>query len=279
MSNIEPATNDEVFTFLSMHTVEEKAQTLFLELDPTLQKLVINKGSMLEARDQNAVLISRIGQVSKLASGEMDQSGMRQGDWVCPGCMDHQFAKNLVCRQCGTPKPAGGGCGGGGWGGGGGQALPAAVLEQRASPEETEMFLSMYAVEPHAADKLRALDPCLQKMVINKGGLEEARDPTAMLMGSLQSAYACEDWRLVRPKPDEAGRLDLPELRGSPVLQERKLPTVRYSKEHGDTGANPRWLRRRQRQRWWWRRFQRPKCQHDADSAGGWGGCCPTSHA
>ena len=29
------------------------------------------------------------------------------GDWACPSCGDHQFAKNEYCRGCGTRKPAG----------------------------------------------------------------------------------------------------------------------------------------------------------------------------
>jgi len=31
---------------------------------------------------------------------------MKPGDWRCPGCGDHQFAKNSECRKCGTPKPS-----------------------------------------------------------------------------------------------------------------------------------------------------------------------------
>lgn len=31
--------------------------------------------------------------------------GMKPGDWSCPGCRDHQFARNLHCRKCGTPNP------------------------------------------------------------------------------------------------------------------------------------------------------------------------------
>jgi len=26
-------------------------------------------------------------------------------DWICPNCGDHQFAKNIACRLCRTPKP------------------------------------------------------------------------------------------------------------------------------------------------------------------------------
>lgn len=45
---------------------------------------------------------------------------MKEGDWNCPGCGDHQFARNVACRKCATPRPSGfgpvGGCGGGGFG-------------------------------------------------------------------------------------------------------------------------------------------------------------------
>merc|ERR1719336_1415686 len=54
----------------------------------------------------------------------------KPGDWMCPGCGDHQFARNAQCRKCGHAKPEGteaaaaggaagammgmaGGCGGG----------------------------------------------------------------------------------------------------------------------------------------------------------------------
>merc|ERR1740117_1675190 len=52
--------------------------------------------------------------------------GGKPGDWSCPGCGDHQFARNPECRKCGTAKPGGGGMammgmGGGGGGGGGGR--------------------------------------------------------------------------------------------------------------------------------------------------------------
>eukprot|EP00425_Heterocapsa_triquetra_P016613 CAMPEP_0195127064 /NCGR_PEP_ID=MMETSP0448-20130528/136222_1 /TAXON_ID=66468 /ORGANISM="Heterocapsa triquestra, Strain CCMP 448" /LENGTH=443 /DNA_ID=CAMNT_0040164779 /DNA_START=123 /DNA_END=1451 /DNA_ORIENTATION=+ len=34
--------------------------------------------------------------------------GMKPGDWVCPGCFDHQFARNAACKRCGTANPSGG---------------------------------------------------------------------------------------------------------------------------------------------------------------------------
>merc|ERR1719492_434581 len=31
--------------------------------------------------------------------------GFKDGDWNCPACGDHQFAKNSVCRKCSQPRP------------------------------------------------------------------------------------------------------------------------------------------------------------------------------
>lgn len=31
---------------------------------------------------------------------------MKPGDWNCPKCGDHQFARNVQCRRCGTPCPS-----------------------------------------------------------------------------------------------------------------------------------------------------------------------------
>lgn len=35
-----------------------------------------------------------------------DGRPMRPGDWICPICADHVFAKNEQCRKCGHPRPA-----------------------------------------------------------------------------------------------------------------------------------------------------------------------------
>mmetsp|Transcript_75464 Transcript_75464/g.221254 ORF Transcript_75464/g.221254 Transcript_75464/m.221254 type:complete len:148 (+) Transcript_75464:73-516(+) len=30
---------------------------------------------------------------------------MKEGDWLCPSCGDHQFKRNRVCRMCQTANP------------------------------------------------------------------------------------------------------------------------------------------------------------------------------
>ena len=29
----------------------------------------------------------------------------KRGDWLCPGCQDHQFHRNAACRVCGHDRP------------------------------------------------------------------------------------------------------------------------------------------------------------------------------
>jgi len=59
-------------------------------------------------------------------------SNFKPGDWICQQCGNHNFAKNVQCRKCGTPAPAGAGPSGGGnvqaamnavFGGGGGGGM------------------------------------------------------------------------------------------------------------------------------------------------------------
>jgi len=55
------------------------------------------------------------------ASGNFKNNSAERkpGDWTCSNCGDHQFAKNMACRVCGTPNMQGMMGGGGGKGGGG----------------------------------------------------------------------------------------------------------------------------------------------------------------
>merc|ERR1719345_404404 len=32
-------------------------------------------------------------------------SGMRPGDWICPACSNHNYASKAACNKCSVPKP------------------------------------------------------------------------------------------------------------------------------------------------------------------------------
>jgi len=67
---------------------------------------------------------------------------------------------------------------------------PGAGNVQPATPEEVNHFLLLNPVEDHAAANLRSLDPMVQKMVMNRGSLEDARDPSAMLSSRISKINA-----------------------------------------------------------------------------------------
>jgi len=48
---------------------------------------------------------SEIGTIADVAAAAIAGMGVIPGDWNCPNCGDHQFARNAECRKCGSPKP------------------------------------------------------------------------------------------------------------------------------------------------------------------------------
>jgi len=179
-----PATPEEVEQFLAMCQVEEHASEMFRKMDSRGQRLVINRGMMSGARDPTAAFIGRLKSVNNIIRGG---AVLSPGDWLCPGCGDTQFSRNTSCRRCGIEKPNSDGF------------LRDTVP---ASPVEVEQFLVLNPVEPHAAEKFRKMDPKAQRLVINKGGLEGARDPTAAFIGRLSAIDKIARGAVVLPPGD-----------------------------------------------------------------------------
>lgn len=92
-----------------------------------------------------------------------NSQAMRQGDWFCSQCGDHQFSKNVLCRNCGSPRPTDG---------------------TDTQPPDVETFLAVHqgSLEDHAVQTFRALAPAQQEAVIRRGSLNGSRDPNAVLM-------------------------------------------------------------------------------------------------
>lgn len=95
LQSLPDAESADVQAFLDAHPVDEKAKAKFLAMNPKAQTAVLNMGSMSEARDPTAMLISRCVMVSTL----------RPGDWCCPACSFINFAKKSECKNCGAAKP------------------------------------------------------------------------------------------------------------------------------------------------------------------------------
>jgi len=185
LSQTVPATPQEVEHFLQMCPVEDHAAEMFRKMDPRGQRFVINRGMMSGARDPTAAFIGRLKSVTNIINGG---AVLSPGDWLCPGCGDTQFSRNSSCRRCGIEKPESHG----------------SFLKETipASPVEVEQFLVLNPVEPHAAEKFRKMDPKAQRLVINKGGLEGARDPTAAFIGRLSAIDKIARGAVVLPPGD-----------------------------------------------------------------------------
>jgi len=60
---------------------------------------------------------------------------------------------------------------------------PLLAQTQPATPTEVEEFLILNPVEQKAADQFRGMDARIQRLILDKGGLQGARDPTAAFIG------------------------------------------------------------------------------------------------
>jgi len=69
LSGVEPATPQEIHEFLIMNPVEPHAQQKFMAMDPTMQRMVLNRGSLAGARDSTAAFIGRMVSIEKAARG------------------------------------------------------------------------------------------------------------------------------------------------------------------------------------------------------------------
>lgn len=104
--------------------------------------------------------------MGSMAMGKIGKGvGKMGGDWFCQKCGDHQFAKNMSCRNCGEPRPTDG---------------------SENIPPDPETFLSQHRLEDHVLAAFRSLDPDSQTQIICRGSLAGARDPNAVLLARIK---------------------------------------------------------------------------------------------
>merc|ERR1712039_839205 len=152
-----PATKDEVLAFIKDNELQSKVHDELFALGPKLQAVIINQ-PLTDARDRTAVVITRINNLYQ----------MKQGDWICPGCADIQFAVNAKCRKCGHKCPNG-------------PSESQLQMMEPAAPELVEQFIEQNGILDKGANKLRALDERLQTLVMSQS-LDDARDKTAVVI-------------------------------------------------------------------------------------------------
>eukprot|EP00756_Hemistasia_phaeocysticola_P031446 Hpha_TRINITY_DN16354_c1_g1::TRINITY_DN16354_c1_g1_i2::g.60319::m.60319 len=85
---------------VGVETIEEvpdsygEAQTFIYTLKPTSTKTLLDTDPMKKNM-----------RTTKMVMPEPEEPGMRAGDWRCPKCRWHCFARALECRECGEPRP------------------------------------------------------------------------------------------------------------------------------------------------------------------------------
>lgn len=94
VKHLEPMSKEETELWLApfKDQLEDIAIQRFKKLDHRLKRLVVDRIDLSQAENPTSKLLGSIRRVTS----------MRHGDWVCPACSHHNFAKNEECIKCGT---------------------------------------------------------------------------------------------------------------------------------------------------------------------------------
>eukprot|EP00929_Paragymnodinium_shiwhaense_P041587 TRINITY_DN21588_c0_g1_i1.p1 TRINITY_DN21588_c0_g1~~TRINITY_DN21588_c0_g1_i1.p1 ORF type:complete len:530 (-),score=110.99 TRINITY_DN21588_c0_g1_i1:89-1678(-) len=107
--------------------------------------------------------------------------GFLGGDWMCPSCGDHNFARNTQCRRCGVSKPA--------------ENLPGHRADAAAAyggpdvpQHEVDEFVSRWALGPDAQGMLAAMAPLHRRSILQQfNPRDTSRDVNAVFMKFAQN--------------------------------------------------------------------------------------------
>lgn len=140
----------DVESFIALNKIDDSAANRLRSCPDHIRRAIIDRGNLQDARNPNAVLMGRI-----------------------------RDAENS------------GGGGGGGFGGSLGGGLPRAGPPPGSAPStDVNVFIKENGIDTTAGEKLRSLPADLQKGVMERGNLTDARNPNAMLMGRIRDALA-----------------------------------------------------------------------------------------
>lgn len=142
----------EVEDFLAQCNIDERAMDAFRKCTPEVQQAVLDRGSLEGARNPSSALLGRVKDAQAACSG----SG------------------------------SGGRGGGGGGGGGRGERDNGRNQVPQVDPSLIEHFLQEANVDDRAAEALRTASPQAQQYVLDRGSLQDARNPSSALCGRLK---------------------------------------------------------------------------------------------
>jgi hypothetical protein len=187
-------------TFLLENGIDEKATEIFLACDAGVQEAVMARGDFADARNPSAALLGRIREAKKAGAAGQAPSGYSVEQFVTENELDERAiqtlmecsphvqqvvmargdlkdARNPSAALLGRIKEANQG---GGSRGGGGFAKPA----------EVNRFILENNLDERAGESLKSESPQVQRAVIERGGLSETRNPSAVVLGRIRDAKA-----------------------------------------------------------------------------------------
>lgn len=173
--------------------IDEKATEAFLMCDPEVQQLVMARGDLSDARNPSGALMGRIRDAKKasmphvdvetfIAENDLDEKAMDALRDCAPEVQqtvmargDLKDARNPSAALLGRIRDAN--AKGGMFGG-------------AAKPHEVEKFILDNGLDERATDSLMSCSPQVQRMVIDRGGLSETRNPSSCVLGRIKDAKA-----------------------------------------------------------------------------------------
>lgn len=205
---------EEVEKFIEENTLDERAADALRSCTAQVQRIAIDRGNLQDARNPSAVILGRIRDAQNSrdmggGQGFMDMGGKGMGKMDMMGMMNMMYMKGKGMGgkgggMCGPSMMGGGGggCGGGwggmsggGWGGGwGGDSYGGWGMGSKGSGfggkggGDIESFIRENDIDDRAATDLRNEGRDVQQFVMSRGGLNDARNPSAAVLGRIRDA-------------------------------------------------------------------------------------------
>eukprot|EP00439_Symbiodinium_sp_Y106_P043160 s3048_g5.t1 len=191
--------NGELEHFIEENNIDEKAAALLREAPGSIQRAVLEGGSLRTCRDPSAGCVGRIRKAEKLRRGAPDEASVE--DFISTNCLSGKAAAALrsvaspvqrkvleqgSLRSCRDPN---GGC------------LSRINRAQAATKapataasvvyptrDEIEFFVEDNGLNERAAEALRGAPPAVQHHVLEQGSLRSCREPSAGCIGRIGKA-------------------------------------------------------------------------------------------
>ncbi|OLP78685.1 hypothetical protein AK812_SmicGene41107 [Symbiodinium microadriaticum] len=191
--------NGELEHFIEENNIDEKAAALLREAPGSIQRAVLEGGSLRTCRDPSAGCVGRIRKAEKLRRGAPHEASVEDfisANWLSgkaaaalrsvPSPVQRKVLEQGSLRSCRDPN---GGCLSRINRAQAATKAPATAASF-ASPtrDEIEFFVEDNGLNERAAEALRGAPPAVQHHVLEQGSLRSCREPSAGCIGRIGKA-------------------------------------------------------------------------------------------